>query len=222
MKFRVLIITFFISISSIFSFESYHDLSVGFNSDMGVYMGLRLDDFSTSTPISFTARGGYIYQKDPGDATEARKIFINDNGGGNIEKYGESYNIALEVGYTWLQNKNFSLDLSVAGILDYYNANFAYIGDNEAFTVKTSAYGLGGGITLKVPITSTNNYFVIKTGMEYYFKSTIEAHGTYTYTPDETDDNPRDDYTYSDADEVINQPEMNVYVLLGVIYKIGK
>lgn len=221
MKIQIVLLSILISITPLFSMETFHDLSIGFNNDLGIYMGVRFDQFSTTSPIYFEGRGGYIYQKDPGDATEARKIFINDNGGGQIEKFGESYNISLEVGYTWMEGDNFSLDFSASGLLDFYSANFAYIGDNEVFAVKTSAYGLGAGVALKVPITKTENFFVIKTGIEYYFKSSIEAHGTYIYTTDGKDDNPRNDYTYDDADSVINQPEMNIYVLLGVIYRIG-
>lgn len=221
MKLSTFTLLILLTITPIFSLETYHNLSMGFNSDLGVYMGVRFDEFSKTSPIYFEGRGGYIYQKDPGDATEARKIFINDNGGGQIEKFGESYNISLEVGYTWMKGDNFSVDFSASGLMDFYNANFAYIGDNEVFAVKTAAYGLGAGVALKVPISKTENFFVIKTGMEYYFKSSIEAHGTYIYTTDGKDDNPRNDYTYEDADRVINQPEMNIYVLLGIIYKIG-
>lgn len=221
MKLTIILTILLISASPILSFETYHDLSMGYNSDLGVYMGVRFDEFSKNSPIYFEARGGYVYQKDPGNATEARKIFINDNGGGQIEKFGESYKISLEVGYTWIKSENFSVDFSTSGLLDFYSANFAYIGDNEVFAVKTSAYGLGAGVALKVPISKTDNFFFIRTGVEYYFKSSIKAHGTYIYTVDGKDDNPRNDYTYEDADGVINQPAMNIYVLLGVIYKIG-
>lgn len=200
--------------------ETYQSISMGYSEDLGVYMGLRFDDLSPNTPFYLEARGGYIYQKDPGNATEARKIFINDNSGGNIEKYGESYNLSMGIGYKWKESENFVIELQTSGLLNFYNANFAYIGDNEAFTVKTSSYGLGLGGGLVLPINRTESSFIVKSGVEYYFNSTIEAHGTYIYTPDGSDDNPRGDYNYEDAKSVINQPELIIFVHIGFIYKV--
>ena len=74
---------------SLFSVDFYHEVSAGYYGDIGVSMALRLEDPTPNFPFFAQARGGYIYQTDSGNATEARKIFINDNTGGNIEKYGE-------------------------------------------------------------------------------------------------------------------------------------
>lgn len=203
------------------SLETYQEVALGYSEDLGVYMGLRLDNLSTDSPFFIQARGGYIYQKDPGNAEDARSIYINDGTGGSIEEYGESYLLALDLGYKLSQWNGQTIEVSISGLWNHYKAHFGFIGDNEVFAVKTSAFGLGLGGALRIPLSKTQNSLMIKTTVEYYPKTLIEAHGTFYYTPSGDDDNVRNDYTYEDADGAINQPEFRFSVLVGFLYKIG-
>ena len=87
---KALLFCLFTFTYSSFSLDLFHEISAGYYGDLGVSMALRLENPTPDFPFFAQVRGGYIYQFDPGNATEARKIFINDNAGGNIEKYGES------------------------------------------------------------------------------------------------------------------------------------
>ena len=47
--------------------------------------------------------------------------------------------------------------------------------------------------------------FLIQLGADYFFKSRIEGHDT-AYEPGGDNVNPREDYTWDDADDSVNQP----------------
>ena len=56
--------------------------------------------------------------------------------------------------------------------------------------------------------------------MDYYVPSKLFGHGQFEYTPDGVDDNPRNAYTYDDADSVVNQPKLAPAVSLGFSYRL--
>ena len=58
-------------------------------------------------------------------------------------------------------------------------------------------------------------------GGEYFFSSRLTGHDT-SYSPDGDDVNPREDYTYSDADDAIDQPIFRPVALLGFSYRLGR
>ena len=206
---------------SLCSLSVYQELAVGYYDDMGITLGLRLEDEKSHFPLYIQGRAGTTYQFEPGNAEDARKIFINDNQGGNIQEYGQSYMLALDIGWMMVQKDSMQLELNASGILNHYKAHFAFIGNNEAFTVKTTALGIGVGGAMKLDLSGSNSSLILKGGIEYFPKTRIDSHGTYYYTPDGNDDNPRQDYSYEDADESINQPVLRPYVMLGIIFPIG-
>lgn len=207
---------------SLFCLQSYHEIAIGYGQDLEFSMAIRVEDSSMDYPLFIQGRGGYIFQMDPGNAEDARKIFINDNQGGSIQEYGESIFLAMDLGYKLTNRENISLEITLSGLWNHYRAHFAYIGNNEAFTVKTSPLGIGAGINLRLPFSGTGSSLILKGGAEYYPKTKIDAHGTYYYNPDSQDDNARNNYTYQDADEAINQPETRFFVQIGILYPIGE
>lgn len=78
--------------------------------------------------------------------------------------------------------------------MNHYQAHYAFIGNNEMFSVRTTSFGV---------------------------KSRIESHGTFFYNPDDQDDRPRKDYTYDDAYESIEQPFFRPYIQVGILFPIG-
>jgi hypothetical protein len=62
---------------------------------------------------------------------------------------------------------------------------------------------------------------VITTGLDYYPDSALSGHDT-TYAPGGEDVNSRKGYSYSDADEVINQPKLEPRFMIGVNYRFGQ
>ena len=55
---------------------------------------------------------------------------------------------------------------------------------------------------------------VLTAGLEYFFASTLTAHDT-AYSPDGDDVNPREGYTYADADAAVGQPKLAPNLLMG-------
>ena len=77
---------------------------------------------------------------------------------------------------------------------------------------------LGSPIGLK-------NYFKIRTrfdlsvttGLDYFGDKELKGHDT-SYSPDGTSVNGRQNYTYKDADKAINQPKIELILMLGFHY----
>lgn len=218
---KLLLIAIIMLPFSLYPLSLQQELAVGYYDDLGITLGLRLEDEKSHFPVYIQGRLGITYQFDPGNAEDARKIFINDNQGGNIQEHGQSYLLALDLGWKILQKDSLQLELNVSGIMNHYNAHFAFIGNNEAFIVRTTAMGIGLGGGMNLDISDSQTSLIIKGGVEYFPKSRIDAHGTYYYTPDGNDDKTRQDYGYSDADGSINQPVFRPYMMVGIIFPIG-
>jgi hypothetical protein len=54
-------------------------------------------------------------------------------------------------------------------------------------------------------------------GYDYFFISTLYGHDT-SYSPDGENVNGREDFTFQDADNAINQPKHNVKAMIGLSY----
>jgi hypothetical protein len=159
------------------------------------------------------------YQWNSGDATAARRIFINDATGGTIEKYGNTTSFELDL--SWVLGQFSTLEYSVFGgpRLSLYEGHYAFIGDNEDFAVTHNTFGIGAGIKGEIPLGS-DFLLSLKAGVDYFFPSTFEAHGQFIYTPDGVDANPRGSFTYEDADRAVNQPHWVPRAQIGVLYKL--
>ena len=206
---------------SIYPISLHQELALGYYDDLGITLGLRMESENSQLPFYIQGRIGTTYQFEPGNAEDARKIFINDNQGGNIQEYGQSWLFAIDLGWRIHQKDDMLFEINASGILNQYNAHFAFIGNNESFTVKTRALGIGLGGNMKIGLSDSRSSLILKGGVEFFPKTRIDAHGSYFYTPDDTDDKPRNDYSYSDADDAINQPFFRPYLMVGILYPIG-
>jgi len=221
MKRITLFLVFILMSLNLQAMQFFQELSFGYYGDMGTSLALRLDDDTVDFPFFIQGRLAYIYQKDPGDAEEARKIFINDNSGGNIQKNGESYTLGLDLGWKWKKWDNFEVEWVASGLWNNYQGHFAFIGNNEAFAVKSSSFGIGLGGNLRLRFSESRTSLILKGGAEYFPPTLIDAHGTYYYTPDGQDDKPRNAYSYEDADAAVNQPDFRIFLQIGILFPIG-
>jgi len=64
---------------------------------------------------------------------------------------------------------------------------------------------------------STKFDFIVSGGLDYYFNDTISGHDT-SYSPDGENVNPRQNYTYDDANNAINQPGIEFRLMIGAGY----
>ncbi len=187
-------------------------IQVGLNNGFGGHLVVLISNFAENFPFSAKFGAGLSYL-DVGEPMAARRIFINNNTNGVPEKKGHVYDFSLD----FLYRK------SILGLKRNYfyagprysifSANFNYVGGNEDFDVTSSQWGFGLGI---------ENYFrvipsidlVLNFGYDYYISETLYGHDT-SYSPDGQDINPREDYTYKDADKAINQPKHQLKALIG-------
>lgn len=199
--------------------EVYMGADLGGRGGMGGAMTFEIRNLAVEHPLGIALSGGYYRKTNPGDATKARKIFINDNEGGMIEKHGDSLSFAFDLSYVIFQDSGMVVDLAAGPRFASFSANFTYHNDNEDFDVRTQTFGAGvtGGPAF---VLGERFLFLIRGGLDYYLPAAFEGHGKYYYTPDGIDDNPRADYTYEDADEAVYEPEAVIFLIIGIRYQL--
>jgi hypothetical protein len=191
----------------------------GYSGGVGAEVNAMMADFAKGFPMALRFAVGYSV-REPGRAADARRIFINDATNGTPEEKGWFWDYRFDLMY----NTGWSsvADIYVTGGVRYaqFTGNFKFIGGNEDFDVTSDQWGLGAGMEGYFDITPKLQ-FVITGGVDYFFESSLKGHDT-EYSPDGDDVNPRNDYTYKDADEAINQPKWVGRALIGISYWFGK
>jgi hypothetical protein len=218
-RYSVLFLLLLLCLASAQGLEVFQSYSSGYYGDVSGALGIGIRDLTPSFPIGARLTASVAYQFDSGDATTARKIFINDNEGGTIEKWGTNHLLALDLTYRAAGKKDLALYGFAGPRVSFYSAHFGFIGNNEVFAVRSNAFGAGGGLQLMLR-TGPRLAAVLRGGADYYFPAKLYAHGTFYYTPDGVDQVPRNDYTYKDADAAVNQPRLVPVVTLGFEYAL--
>jgi hypothetical protein len=201
--------------STVFDFHPYFSggLQAGYNGGLSFQATGTMSNFAQDLPLSL--RGSFSYTfLDPGSPTAARKIFINDNTNGTPEKDGHTWDMRLD----FMLNTNFltrNSFLFLGPRYSMFTGNFNFVGGNEFFSITSNQFGLGGGLESAFRMGNRMN-FVISAGADYFFSSNIAGHDT-QYAPDGQDINPRN-YTYTDADNAINQPKLQFRIMTGFNY----
>jgi hypothetical protein len=190
-------------------------VQVGYNSGLGVEVQALVADFAQGFP--FQARLGIRRTSvEPGAALDARRIFINNNTNGIPEESGKTWNWRLDVLYPArvlsLQRAYFFGGVRHAS----FTGNFNFVGGNEDFDITSSQWGFGGGLESHFGVGSRVD-MVITTGVEYFASGTLSGHDT-AYSPDGDNVNPREDYTYADADAAVAQPKIEPVIMFGFNY----
>jgi hypothetical protein len=192
------------------------DLLVGYNSGFGLQLNGTVSDFASGFPLNLSFGLGYT-SLDPGNAADARRIFINDATNGDPEKSGYRWDLRFDFHHkvTWLSLRRGYLYGGVR--YTSFTGNFKFIGGNEDFDITSSHWGLGGGVKAYFEMGSQFD-FVVSTGVDYFFAGTLSGHDT-AYSPDGENVNPRRDYTYDTADDAINQPKLEFLLMIGINYR---
>ena len=187
----------------------------GYTGGFGLQGNITISNFAQDFPLSARFAVGYS-TLDPGNPADARKIFINDATNGVPEKSGTDWNFRMDFMYQvpFLSMKRFFLFGGVR--YSSFSADFRFVDGNEFFTISSSQWGLGlGGESYFMLVPGLD--LVFSAGTDFYFNSALEGHDT-SYSPDGQDINGRRDYTYSDADQAINQPKLMIRALIGFNY----
>ncbi|MCW8802991.1 MAG: hypothetical protein OQK57_01240 [Ignavibacteriaceae bacterium] len=191
------------------------DIQTGYADYYSVSVSGTIADFTYDVPLAIKFGASYNV-RDAGDPWAARKIFINDNTNGDPEKSGHSFDLRVDFAYpvNWFPVRR--TYLYAGPRLSFYTSSFEFIGGNEFFDIKTTQFGLGTGLEAHLGINQ-NLSFIISGAFDYFFDSEIGGHDTF-YSPDGTDINGRNDYTYDDANQAINQPNYVVRLMVGLSF----
>jgi len=193
-------------------------LMLGYSGGPGFQFNGLVSDISPGFPMSLRLALGYT-SVDPGNAAGARKIFINDATNGTPQQKGWYWDFRFDFIYQLRAEKFRNFSLYLGPRFAKYTANFNFIGGNENFDVTSNQWGLGFGMDGVFAMSSRAN-LVLTGGLDYYAEGKLSGHDT-SYSPDGEDVNGRNDYTYADADEVINQPKWEPRIMIGVSYRFG-
>jgi hypothetical protein len=191
-------------------------VQAGYNGGLSFRASGMVAEFARGFPLGLELGVGHT-RYDPGDPAAARKIFINDATNGTPEKSGWAWDLRFD----FLYNVNLlqSSKLYLYGGVRYsmFTANFRYIGGNEDFDVTSNMWGLGLGAKGMFAVSNRID-FSVTAGFDTYFKNTLKGHDT-SYSPDGLDVNGRNDYTFADADQAVNQPGFQPLFMIGVAYR---
>jgi len=190
----------------------------GANGGPGFTLQAGIEEPAKGFPFMLRLGLGYT-SKEPGNAADARKIFINNATNGIPEKKGRTLDARLDFLYrvVWFSWQRFYL--SGGPRFSHFKANFKYIGGNEDFDVRSKQWGLGLGLE-KYYAVNPQIDLTLAIGVDYFAKTTLQGHDT-SYSPDGETVNGREDFTFKDADKAINQPFFVPRVLIGVTYNFG-
>lgn len=155
-----------------------------------------------------------------GRAEDARRVFINDATNGIPESHGRWWDVRLDL--LWPMNRSRSTQTNfVTGLRHVsFTGNFKYVGGNEDFDVTSSQWGVGAGVEHRISLNPMLG-LVLGAGIDYFFNNTLYGHDT-SYSPSGANDNPRNDYTWSDADAAIDQPRWEPRLTIGFSYLISR
>ncbi len=195
--------------------ELSSDVMLGYKGGPGLQLNGVIGNFAQGFP--FNIQLGIAYARlDPGNATDARRIFINDATNGDPEEKGWMWDFRFDFLYRlkWFSSQN----IFVYGGPRYshFTGNFKFIGGNEDFDITSNQWGLGFGMKAYFRMNPKFD-FVLMGGADYFFSNELSGHDT-SYRPGGDDVSARNDYDFDDADEAINQPKFPLILMLGINY----
>ena len=221
----ILVIVFF-SISSTavaqWSDEAGPDLSygvsIGYDIGMPVQGHFLVSNLAEGFPFAFRFTISYSFLWDAGIPDAARHVFVNENNNGVPDKSASLWSFGLD----------FMHQINILSLKDAYlfagirhssfTGTFDFIGGDELFDVNANQWGLATGIDTYFRMGPRID-LLISVSAEYYFPSTLDGHDA-AYSPDGEYVNQRQNYTYNDADNAINQPKLIPKLLIGVNFHL--
>jgi hypothetical protein len=200
------------------SAETSLGLGVGATAGFGVQADVTFHDFTRSAPLSLRVSGAYS-GRDAGKAWDARRVFINDNTNGTPEQSASTWQLRLDLMLPVFQLGRIPVQLGVGGRKAFFKGTFDFVGGNEKFDVTGSPWGAGAFLEATLEVSDRVD-FTLQLGLDHFFKSRLEGHDT-AYEPDGDDVNPRNDYTWDDAVDAVNQPRTEPFGLVGLRMRLG-
>jgi hypothetical protein len=213
----ILTLIFAASATSLSAAELDGGVDIGYNNGPGWFLSGTASQFTHDVPISVRLGLGYSWVN-PGNAAEARKIFINDATDGTPEKGGGIFNLRCDIlfpiQFFGLPNSHIYLGPRFA----HFVGSFKYVGGNEEFDVISNVWGVGLGLETAAAI-SQKTYLKLDLATDYFSPAALSGHDT-SYVPDGDHVNSRKNFSYSDADKAINQPKYGLRLMIGLLIRL--
>ena len=192
-------------------------LTMGSNGGFEAAFDWLFSDLAPGLPLDLRVGVGYA-SVNPGDPVAARHIFINDATNGVPQRSGRKWDYSLDVVLPLKGFLSSGTYIYAGPRYSRFTANFKYVGGNEDFDVRSNQWGFGVGLGSQFVI-SPRFALVIASGVDYLSMAELDGHDT-SYSPNGETGNERDDYTFADADEAIDQPKVELRLMLGLRYNL--
>ena len=201
--------------------EKYDILMAGYYKGPSVSGTIGLSDVFDKVPVGFETDLGYSWTP-AGDGTMARKVFINQNTGGDEDEQSSGGVLDFGLNATYPLNQTYGpVKFFVFGGPRYshYDVRWDYVGGDEDFDIVANSWGLGGGVRGIMPLGKGFSA-VMQLGVDYYFPTSIYGHDA-TYYPNDSNVNARNNgagytYTYADAVNSTTVPRLRPRVMVGI------
>ncbi|GMV06998.1 MAG: hypothetical protein AMXMBFR53_32730 [Gemmatimonadota bacterium] len=186
----------------------------GYQDGVAVQGFVTAREIAPGLPVEVRLRVGRT-SVEAGSSSQARRVFINNATNGTPVESGRTWDLGLDLMVRRGERSRLWAGLRQSRFL----ANFKYVGGNEDFDVTSRHWGVAAGAEAAYPL-GRRLELVVSGGGEYYFPSRLQGHDT-SYAPDGDHVNPREDFTYDDADAAVGQPRWRPVVLVGVSWRRG-
>lgn len=191
----------------------------GLNRGFGLGTNLLFHDLSSEFHLDIRLGLGYTWLN-PGNSSDARRVFINNATNGTPEKKGHNLDFRFDFikPITFMGNENSYAFFGPR--YSFFKGNFKYVGGNEDFDITSAQFGLGGGFESHYSITKQLK-LVFTGGLDYFLPGKLQGHDT-AYYPDDDNVNARTNndtdvlFDYNDADDAIDQPKWMPRLMVGI------
>ena len=199
-------------------------LAIGYNRGFGIQTSLTAYNFGKSFPVELRLGLGLTFLN-PGNADDARRIFVNDATNGVPEKSGRSFDFRLDFMFPKTIFGNSTSFVVLGPRFSTYRGHFDFVDGNEVFDVTSTQWGVGIALENHFRMTDKLSLF-LNYGVDGYIPSTLTGHDS-AYSPDNSNVNPKDNnrndgnpFQYKDANKAIYQPFIMPRVLIGLDLKL--
>lgn len=198
-----------------FAADTHTSIALGYSTGLNIQATAGILNFAQGFPLGLEFGVAYA-QVDPGDAIRARRIFIANATNGTPEKSGQTWTINMDFVYQMVAVGPRGIFLLAGPRYAMFDGTFRYVGANEEFDITSHRWGLGLAAKGIFAINSRVD-FVLSAGIDQFFKAALHGHDT-TYSPDDENVNPKETFTFSDANTAVNAPKLQPHFLIGLGY----
>lgn len=193
-------------------------LGVGATAGFGAQADVTFHHFTRDLPLALRVSAAYS-GRDAGIPLDARHVFINNNTNGTPTEDGHAWQLRFDLMHPVAHLGRSPVNLGLGARKAFFTGTFDFVGGNENFDVTGRPWGVGLVLDTAFAIGDRMD-FTVMAGVDYYFDATLEGHDT-SYSPDNDNVNPHEDYDWDDADAAINQPSLEFLGLVGLRWRLG-